>query len=136
MNFDLAEEDQAIRDEHVLTLVDYVKAAIELLLKNDSVLESSRMQQSKSERFIVEHPSPPSIKRGESVQHQTSDSIVSMVSCPSHYEVIIQNYESDIRKHIRVQQQLKLHIEQMEDACDNLEAGHDRMQVENESLKE
>ena len=34
---------------------------------------------------------------------------------------MIQDLESDVRKHIRVQQQLKLHIESLEDTIEELE---------------
>lgn len=41
--------------------------------------------------------------------------------CPPLYEAIIQELEGDIRKHIRIQQQLKLHIESVEDRVEELE---------------
>lgn len=44
-----------------------------------------------------------------------------MVACPIVYETIIQELEADIRKHIRLEQQLKLHIEQIEEVCEQLE---------------
>ena len=47
--------------------------------------------------------------------------------CPEVYEKLIQDLEADVRKHIRVQQQLKLHIESVEDRVEELE-------IENESL--
>ena len=42
-------------------------------------------------------------------------------SCPKVYEEIIQDLEGDIRKHIRMEHQLKLHIESVEDRIEELE---------------
>ena len=42
-------------------------------------------------------------------------------SCPKVYEEIIQGLEADIRKHIRMEHQLKLHIESVEDRIEELE---------------
>ena len=42
-------------------------------------------------------------------------------SCPTIYEDIIQQLEADIRKHIRIEHQLKLHIESVEDRVEELE---------------
>ena len=46
---------------------------------------------------------------------------VSQQSCPKIYEEIIQKLEADIRKHIRIEHQLKLHIESTEDRIEELE---------------
>ena len=45
----------------------------------------------------------------------------SQQSCPKIYEEIIQKLEGDIRKHIRIEHQLKLHIESTEDRIEELE---------------
>lgn len=42
-------------------------------------------------------------------------------ACPKVYEEIIQGLEADIRKHIRMEHQLKLHIESVEDRIEELE---------------
>ena len=42
-------------------------------------------------------------------------------SCPPVYEEIIQQLEADVRKHIRIEHQLKLHIESVEDRVEELE---------------
>ena len=46
---------------------------------------------------------------------------MSCESCPKIYEEIIQQLENDIRKHIRIEHQLKLHIESVEDRVEELE---------------
>lgn len=52
-------------------------------------------------------------------------------SCPKVYEEIIQELEADIRKHIRMEHQLKLHIESVEDRIEELERDIDNKDKEN-----
>lgn len=40
---------------------------------------------------------------------------------PKEYELLLQQYEGEVRNHIKVEQQLKLHIEVMQDKMDDLE---------------
>lgn len=47
-------------------------------------------------------------------------------SCPRVYEEMIQSLEADIRKHIRIEHQLKLHIESVEDRVEELEKELDK----------
>ena len=47
-------------------------------------------------------------------------------SCPKIYEEIIQKLEADIRKHIRIEHQLKLHIESTEDRIEELERDQEK----------
>lgn len=50
-----------------------------------------------------------------------TDSSLGGPSCPKVYEEIIQGLEADVRKHIRIEHQLKLHIESVEDRIEELE---------------
>ena len=56
-----------------------------------------------------------------SLASQQSSVVSSGPICPSVYEKMIQDLEADVRKHIRIQQQLKLHIESMEDEMELME---------------
>ena len=49
---------------------------------------------------------------------------------PKVYEEIIQGLEADVRKHIRIEQQLKLHIETVEGRLDELESDNERLIME------
>ena len=51
------------------------------------------------------------------------------------YEKLIQDLEADVRKHIRIQQQLKLHIEGVEDRVEELENENDSLIRQRDSLK-
>lgn len=62
--------------------------------------------------------------------HHNADEAASSIdespSCPRIYEEIIQQLEADIRKHIRIEHQLKLHIESVEDRVEELERDIDK----------
>lgn len=51
----------------------------------------------------------------------TNKSYPSDYEPPKEYELIIQKLESDVRNHIRVEQQLKLHIETVHNKMDEME---------------
>ena len=56
-------------------------------------------------------------------------------TCPEMYEKLIQDLEADVRKHIRIQQQLKLHIESVEDRLEELESENDGLLAERETTQ-
>jgi len=61
-------------------------------------------------------------KKDESeVQSQSDSHFTSIAGPPEVYEEIMQGLEADIRKHIRIEHQLKLHIESVEDRVEELE---------------
>ena len=59
--------------------------------------------------------------RATAGQDEQASSIDDAPSCPRIYEDIIQQLEADVRKHIRIEHQLKLHIESVEDRVEELE---------------
>lgn len=63
-----------------------------------------------------------------------TDSSLGGPSCPRVYEEMIQQLEADIRKHIRIEHQLKLHIESVEDRVEELE--RDAAKAEDNSKKD
>ena len=56
--------------------------------------------------------------------------------CPKVYEEMIQGLEGDIRKHIRIEHQLKLHIESLEDRIEELERDQDKFEANEKKMKE
>ena len=61
----------------------------------------------------------------------------SQLSCPKIFEEIIQKLEADVRKHIRIEHQLKLHIESTEDRIEELEREQDKQKpFSNETFTE
>jgi tRNA U34 5-carboxymethylaminomethyl modifying enzyme MnmG/GidA len=63
---------------------------------------------------------------GENSERSTYSSKLDGNSCPKVFEEIIQKLEADIRKHIRIEHQLKLHIESTEDRIEELEREQDK----------
>lgn len=66
--------------------------------------------------------SKPYFKKGDKPRMgETGKSYPSDYEPPKEYEIIIQKLEADIRTHIRVEQQLKLHIETVHGKIEELE---------------
>lgn len=49
----------------------------------------------------------------------SSESFVSMDEPPKDYELMLQKYEAEVRNHIKIEQQLKLHIECLQDKLED-----------------
>jgi len=67
------------------------------------------------------------------------ESVVSGAGAPSEYEQMLQKYEAEVRNHIKIEQQLKLHIECVQDKLEDQEkllkkevANKDKANSENE----
>lgn len=54
---------------------------------------------------------------------------------PKIYEEIMIQLEADVRKHIRIEHQLKLHIESVEDRVEELEKEEEKLQKKIKSLE-
>ena len=50
-----------------------------------------------------------------------TESMRSMDEPPKDYEAMLQKYEAEVRNHIKIEQQLKLHIECVQDKLDDSE---------------
>lgn len=61
---------------------------------------------------------------GSSIDHNKETPLSSSLKSfepPNEYEQQLQLYEGEVRNHIKVEQQLKLHIEVLQDKIDDLE---------------
>jgi hypothetical protein len=63
----------------------------------------------------------------ESERSSTHSSLTNREGPPKVYEEIIVGLEADVRKHIRIEQQLKLHIESIESRLDELELENEKL---------
>ena len=88
-------ERSEIRGLAIFKVIEYIRAAIEILLTDEQVTLHSRKA--------------------------SIHSNISVPPCPEIYETLIQKLEADVRSHIRVQQQLKLHVENVEERYHCLE---------------
>jgi hypothetical protein len=113
----------------VSNIVEYIKASIEILMN---------MKLDESGRKIPENEYRPSsrpfFKKNDKPTEGTHKSYSSDYDPPKEYENVIQKLEADIRNHIRVEQQLKLHIETIHSKLDDLESRS--KQFENRKLEQ
>ena len=68
--------------------------------------------------------------------NETGKSYPSDFDPPKEYEVWIQKLEADVRTHIRVEQQLKLHIETVHGKMEELERKVKVLDSENKEIKD
>ena len=58
---------------------------------------------------------------GEDIGADETESVLSIDEAPSEYESMLQKYEAEVRNHIKIEQQLKLHIECVQDKLEDQE---------------
>ena len=96
------------------------------------------MKLEESENKIVTKYRPtsrPYFKKDDKpVLDDTSKSILTDYEPPKQYEKVIQKLEADVRNHIRVEQQLKLHIETVHNKLEELEAKCNILDHEKQTL--
>lgn len=113
----------------VSNIVEYIKASIEILM-NMKLDESGRKISDNDYR----PSSRPYFKKDDKpTEGHTNKSYASDFDPPKEYEKVIQKLEADIRNHIRVEQQLKLHIETIHNKLEDLE--NRSKQFENRKLE-
>jgi DNA polymerase III delta prime subunit len=120
----LLEERDKLNDSSLIALINYVKSSIEILmnLKIEDYLEMKRIEKEE-------------IKERKKLIMSVSSSVLS-VDPPQDYEELIQKYEGDIRKHIRIEQQMKLHSESLQQKLEDKEKEITAIQKDLSSLKE
>lgn len=64
---------------------------------------------------------PKKSSDGLNAEISDTESTRSMQEPPKDYEVMLQKYEAEVRNHIKIEQQLKLHIECVQDKLDDSE---------------
>ena len=119
-------EQQTLLDTEDLLLIDYIKTSIEILLN----IKCDQNYGSTKDRGGADRD--PTTK-GDSVNkgaYQSVDSNNSCLSsmqsfqresCPKMFEEIIQKLESDIRLHIRMEQQMKIAMENLQQKLEDKE---------------
>ena len=139
----------------LVTIVEYIKSSIEILM-NMKLDESEQKTTSKyrpSSRPYFKREDKASVNELELGKNKTSDpkkeidldpskikledtnkSILTDYEPPKEYEKVIQKLEADVRNHIRVEQQLKLHIETVHNKMEELENKCNTLQNENDSI--
>lgn len=91
---------------------------------------------SKTEKNTNLHSFRSDLDLSDHQSSKISSVTANLESCPKIYEELIQSLEADIRKHIRIEHQLKLHMESLEDRIEELERDMETMESDEIHLKE
>lgn len=81
----------------------------------------TQQQNEDSESCYINQSEIQSQSQSQSVMTSERSHFTSIEGPPKVYEDIMRQLEADIRKHIRIEHQLKLHIESVEDRVEELE---------------
>lgn len=105
-----------------LTVLDYIRTSIEILmhLKNDDDKDVSK-EDARSYRLARDAD-------GGAASDFTS-TFQSIDFPPKEYEMQLQSSEAEVRNHIKVEQQLKLHIEVLQEKIDDLEKEREKQKL-------
>lgn len=116
----LAEEKDLLGDTSIHALINYVKTSIEILMNL------------KVEDYI-------SLKKQEknAIRNKPLSACSSVMSSepPIDYEEVIQKFEADIRKHIRIEQQMKLHSESLQQKIEDKDKEIDKIKIDMTKLR-
>jgi hypothetical protein len=115
-------EKAKLREVDPHTVLDYIKSSIEILmnLKSEEHTVNKRKKKSKSKDRKL------AFNEDSDIMSATSQSLCSTLEKfkegpPKEYEEAIQKLEGDVRMHIRVEQQMRLHIENLQQKIEDLE---------------
>ena len=110
-------EKDKLEQLELITIVEYIKSSIEILM-------NMKLDESEQKNSTKYRPSSrPYFKRDDKplFSSEAGKSAISDYEPPKEYEKVIQKLEGDIRNHIRVEQQLKLHIETVHNKMEEYE---------------
>ncbi|CAI2360094.1 unnamed protein product [Moneuplotes crassus] len=109
-------EKDRLKQLNLSTIVSYIKASIEILMNMKLDESEYKLRESKY------HPSSkPYFRREDKPVEESKISSNSQYDVNREYEIAIQKLEADIRNHIRIEQQLKLHIESVHSKIEEIE---------------
>lgn len=139
----LAEERERLRETDPFTVLEYIKTSIEILMNMKMEEHEAEMEKKKKESRRKNRSSLLSENGGllESVDPEDieSSSETGKTDRINDYDSMLQKYEAEVRNHIKIEQQLKLHIECIQDKLDDTEKqmkkDSDDRHVEKEEVK-
>jgi hypothetical protein len=102
-------------------------------------------QQLQASKSLKKAPKAPTLQPAgklasshrEGMTMSSCESFISLDEPPKDYELMLQKYEAEVRNHIKIEQQLKLHIEVLQDKIEDAEKlGKDGGPSAQESVRE
>lgn len=119
-----------------LTVLDYIRTSIEILmqmkLEEEKTVGAAKEDPQGESKKLTRKASSISGTSQQNLQQQTplSSTSKSIELPPKEYEQQLQLYEAEVRNHIKVEQQLKLHIEVLQEKIDDMEKEKDSLSRE------
>ena len=119
----LAKERDSLTKLDSLTVLDYIRTSIEILMQMKLEDEKDGAKEhSKGTHGFGQHGD-------NGAPSDFTSTFQSLDLPPKEYEQQLQQYESEVRNHIKVEQQLKLHIEVLQEKIDDLEKDKDKFET-------
>ena len=113
---ELTDERSRLRNLSSLTILAYIKTKFEDLMQ----LRLEEEKDSGSGKNKHGH-GPGRFDVNNGATSEFTSTFHSLDLPPEEYEQQLQDYEAEVRNHIKVEQQLKLHIEVLQEKIDDLE---------------
>ena len=111
---ELTDERSRLRNLSSLTILAYIKTKFEDLMQ-------LRLEEEKDEGSNKNKHGPGRFDVNNGATSEFTSTFHSLDLPPEEYEQQLQDYEAEVRNHIKVEQQLKLHIEVLQEKIDDLE---------------
>lgn len=108
---ELTEGRTRLRNLPTLTILAYIKTKFDDLMQ-------LRLEE---EKDGGDGKKPPKDRFDNGATSEFTSTFHSIDLPPEEYETQLQDYEAEVRNHIKVEQQLKLHIEVLQEKIDDLE---------------
>lgn len=122
-NEQLSKEREKLTKLDSLTVLDYIRTSIEILMcmKQEEGADSPK---EKRHGFAARCENEL-----EAARSDFSSTFQSIDFAPKEHEAQLQVYEAEVRNHIKVEQQLKLHIEILQEKIDDFEKERDKFKT-------
>lgn len=120
----LSEERERLREADPFTVLDYIKTSIEILMnmkmeEHEAEIEKNKkIAKKKNRTSYVSDPGGRGLLSGDDIE---SGSELGKGDRTNDYDQMLSKYEAEVRNHIKIEQQLKLHIECVQDKLDEQE---------------
>ena len=114
-------EREKLRKLSSITIIDYIREQIQILMQMKCEEDKEPSHRNKEKQKFAQ------AENGAASEFASSFQSIDLP--PKEYEQQLQQYESDVRNHIRAEQQLKLHIEVLQEKIDDFEKEKDRFEA-------
>ena len=122
-------EQQRLMETETLALVEYIKTSIEILL-NLKMDSSALTKQSFRHQVRVDTEGTSQLDNSQVTSSSNFTSVNGGQQPPKAYEEMIQKLENDVRAHIRIEQQMKIAMEGLQQKLEDKDREKKQVKVE------